>query len=39
MNATCWDNVKDFRWHKSTHSPNWRVMPEEERQGAVVVEL
>lgn len=21
--ATHWNTVKDFRWHKTTHSPNW----------------
>jgi len=26
--ATCWDNVVDFRWHKSSASPNWRVIPD-----------
>mmetsp|Transcript_7243 Transcript_7243/g.12041 ORF Transcript_7243/g.12041 Transcript_7243/m.12041 type:complete len:138 (+) Transcript_7243:2-415(+) len=29
--AKCWDNVVDFRWHKSTPSPNWYVIPDEER--------
>eukprot|EP01038_Epipyxis_sp_PR26KG_P005691 gene5691-7857_t len=23
LSATCWDNVVDFRWHKTTKSPNW----------------
>ena len=27
VNAACYDNVVDFRWHKSTQSPNWYVMP------------
>ena len=26
-----WDNVVDFRWHKTTPSPNWHVIPEHER--------
>lgn len=21
--AAHWNTVKDFRWHKTTHSPNW----------------
>lgn len=29
--AGCWDNVVDFRWHKSTPSPCWKVMPEDKR--------
>jgi hypothetical protein len=29
--ATNWANVVDFRWHRSTQSPNWSVLPEEER--------
>lgn len=26
-----WDQVDDFKWLKSEHSPNWSVLPEEER--------
>ena len=26
----CWNEVKDFRWLKAEHSPNWCVMPEEK---------
>lgn len=26
-----WDQVDDFKWLKADHSPNWSVMPEEER--------
>ncbi|KAI1264439.1 tubulin binding cofactor C-domain-containing protein [Xylariaceae sp. FL1019] len=26
-----WDQVDDFKWLKSEASPNWRVLPEEER--------
>ena len=29
--AHCWDNVVDFRWHKQTHSPNWRILAEDQR--------
>ena len=29
--ARCWDNVVDFRWHRTTHSPNWRVLGTQER--------
>lgn len=29
--AKCWDNVVDFRWHKTEASPNWFVIPESER--------
>ena len=30
-NARCWDNVVDFKWHRSTKSPNWDILPVEER--------
>lgn len=26
-----WDQVDDFKWLKSEHSPNWEVLPEAER--------
>lgn len=26
-----WNEVQDFKWLKADHSPNWCVMPEEER--------
>lgn len=26
-----WDQVDDFKWLKAEKSPNWSVMPEEER--------
>ncbi|KAI8214049.1 hypothetical protein K4K54_001230, partial [Colletotrichum sp. SAR 10_86] len=26
-----WDQVDDFKWLKSEPSPNWSVLPEEER--------
>lgn len=26
-----WDRVDDFKWLKADHSPNWSVLPEEER--------
>ena len=26
-----WNEVQDFKWLKAEHSPNWCVMPEEER--------
>ena len=29
--AKCWDNVVDFRWHRTTLSPNWRVLDAKER--------
>lgn len=31
IEAKCWDNVVDFRWHKTEASPNWHVIPEEAR--------
>lgn len=31
VEAKCWDNVIDFRWHRSTQSPNWVVLAPEER--------
>ena len=33
VNATCWDNVVDFRWHKSIKSPNWDVWPQVSQDG------
>lgn len=29
--AKCWDNVVDFRWHRSTQSPNWHIIRSENR--------
>ncbi|KAK3941331.1 tubulin binding cofactor C-domain-containing protein [Diplogelasinospora grovesii] len=26
-----WDQVDDFKWLKAEHSPNWAILPEEER--------
>lgn len=26
-----WDQVDDFKWLKADQSPNWTVLPEEER--------
>lgn len=26
-----WDQVDDFKWLKSEHSPNWAVLPEKQR--------
>lgn len=26
-----WDQVDDFKWLKTEHSPNWSILPEEER--------
>jgi hypothetical protein len=31
VGASSWDNVVDFRWHKSTHSPCWHVIPDDRR--------
>ncbi|KAM7204619.1 Tubulin binding cofactor C domain containing protein [Rhypophila sp. PSN 637] len=31
METNQWDQVDDFKWLKSEHSPNWCIMPEEER--------
>lgn len=36
--ACNWDNVVDFRWHRSTASPNWSVAPEELRMTRVEAE-
>jgi hypothetical protein len=30
--ASSWDNVVDFRWHRTTQSPNWYVIPEAQRE-------
>lgn len=29
--AHCWDNVVDFRWHRTTQSPNWHLIQEKDR--------
>jgi len=26
-----WDHVDDFKWLKAEHSPNWSILPENER--------
>lgn len=26
-----WDEVDDFKWLKAEHSPNWKILPEEQR--------
>jgi hypothetical protein len=28
-----WDQVDDFKWLKMEHSPNWSILPEENRLG------
>jgi hypothetical protein len=33
--AENWNNVVDFRWHRTTASPNWSVIPPEERVVAI----
>jgi tubulin-specific chaperone C len=30
MSASCWNNVVDFRWHRSYQSPHWRSLSEKE---------
>eukprot|EP00605_Chrysophyceae_sp_TOSAG23-4_P002004 GSChrysophyteH1.ASY1.ANO1.2218.1 assembled CDS len=35
--ARCWDNVVDFRWHRTSASPNWRVLPPGERPFATKI--
>jgi len=32
-----WDKVVDFRWHKSTASPNWRIIPNTDRKPAPII--
>lgn len=32
-----WANVDDFRWLKSVHSPNWRLLEEKEQEGFVSI--
>lgn len=31
--ANQWDQVDDFKWLKAEHSPNWSILPEEQRLG------
>lgn len=33
-----WDQVDDFKWLKAEHSPNWSIVPEDERLHADVWE-
>ncbi|KAG5188767.1 tubulin binding cofactor C-domain-containing protein [Tribonema minus] len=33
-----WRDVKDFLWHRSRQSPNWCIMPDEDRVKSVAVE-
>lgn len=33
--ASNWANVVDFRWHRSTASPNWFVIPQQQRVGVL----
>ncbi len=28
QDAKCWDNIVDFRWHRSSQSPNWHILSE-----------
>ena len=32
-----WGNVDDFKWLRAVQSPNWSVLPENERAGMVQV--
>ena len=32
-----WSNVDDFRWLRAVQSPNWSVLPENERVGTVEI--
>lgn len=31
LSANKWDQVEDFNWQKTEHSPNWTILPEDER--------
>ena len=35
--AACWDNVVDFRWHKTTPSPHWRVIEQTDRHNPLLL--
>ena len=26
-----WDQVDDFKWLKAEHSPNWSILPDDDR--------
>lgn len=30
--SNAWEDVKDFKWHRAQKSPNWDVIPMEERE-------
>ncbi|KAK6923396.1 Tubulin binding cofactor C-like domain [Dillenia turbinata] len=32
-----WANVDDFKWLRAMQSPNWCILPESERVGAIVI--
>lgn len=35
--ANAWEDVKDFKWHRAHRSPNWNVIPEDERESDSLV--
>jgi tubulin-specific chaperone C len=39
QDAKCWDNVIDFRWHRSTPSPHWSRIPALSRITAIPEKL
>ncbi|KAI3979009.1 hypothetical protein MKX01_016184 [Papaver californicum] len=34
-----WANVDDFKWLRAVQSPNWSILPEEERVSAVNISI
>ena len=40
LEASCWNNIVDFRWHRNNvPSPHWYVLPVEERQKELSADL
>ena len=37
QDSFCWDNVVDFRWHRSTKSPHWEVLADMDRLKSIPV--
>ena len=37
--AKCWDNVVDFRWHRTTRSPNWFTLETGDRMSKLPAAL
>jgi len=39
QDARCWDNVVDFRWHRTTASPNWMTLAAIDRLSVLPTDI